>query len=653
MRVFRGGSSCDRRFGNLPLRSPSLHDEAYEQDLISRAYYVKSSFCVAVAMPSPSSVLRLSALSYLTVLSGATAALAQSATSYTNSNNLAQINLPNGVNFPGNNIPSENLNPRDITPDNEPEEALPAEPLPKLPPVDELLGDPESANTPDGVTSGSEETFVIRGVELEGSSVFTNEDFADLFAQYIGRPITFNELLQLRSAVTERYIEAGFLTSGAFIPPQTLENGFVTVQVVEGSIEEIEIVGTHRLKPGYVRDRLGVAAKPPINSEKLLAALQRLQIDPLIETVSADLQAGVRPGTSILRVEVTEANSFGLTVGLDNERSPSIGSNRRQVSLLEGNLLGIGDRVSASYANTDGSNSVDLSYSVPVGPYNTRLNLDGGISESRVIDDTFDVLDISSNSHYYDIGVTHPLIETPTEDFTLGLELSHRESQTRLGIDNIGPFPLSPGADEDGKTKVTALRFSQAWTKRSQQQVLAARSQFNVGLDFLDATDNEGDVPDSQFFSWRGQGQWVRLLGKNSLLFLRGDLQLATDSLLSSEQFGLGGAQTVRGYRQDALLRDNGALLSAEARFPVLKFSNTSMVKVTPFLEAGAAWNYADRSDGNNVLVGTGVGLLWQQDDNFSARLDYGIPLVNIDSDGDSNSLQDSGIYFSLQYSVF
>ncbi len=93
------------------------------------------------------------------------------------------------------------------------------------------------------------------------------------------------------------------------------------MQVIEGEIEAIEIVGTRRLKLGYIRSRLGLAAKPPINADKLLETLQRLQIDPLIETVSADLQAGVRPGTSILRVEVTEADSFGLTVGLDNGRS--------------------------------------------------------------------------------------------------------------------------------------------------------------------------------------------------------------------------------------------------------------------------------------------------------------------------------------------
>lgn len=538
--------------------------------------------------------------------------------------------------------------PENLTPDLQPEEPLPAEPLPQLPPIDELLGNPEEPNTPPNITGGSDQTFVISGIQLAGSTVFSTEDFAELFAEYTGRPVTFDELLQLRSVVTQRYVEAGFLTSGAFIPPQTLENGIVIVQVIEGEIEDIEIVGTRRLSPAYIRSRLGLAAQPPIKADTLLAGLQRLQIDPLIETVSADLQAGVRPGTSILRVEVTEANSFGMTVGTDNGRSPNIGSVRRSIGINEGNLLGIGDRVSLSYANTEGSNSLDFSYAVPVSPYNTRVNIEAGISDSRVVNSVFRVLDISSDSYYGEVGVTHPLIESPTQELSLGLALSHKRSQTRLGIENFGPFPLSLGADSEGRSRVTALQFSQNWTQRSQEQVLAARSQFNLGLDLLNATANSGDVPDSQFFSWRGQGQWVRLLGEDSLFFLRGDVQLATDKLLSSEQFGLGGQQTVRGYRQDALLRDNGALLSAEARFPILRFAIDSIVQITPFLEGGVAWNNENTPPGNNVLLGTGIGLLWQQGDHLSARLDWGIPLVNIDSPGDS--LQDSGVYFSLQY---
>ncbi|MEO0769815.1 MAG: ShlB/FhaC/HecB family hemolysin secretion/activation protein [Cyanobacteria bacterium J06649_4] len=561
---------------------------------------------------------------------------------------VSQINLPPSL--PPEVIPSEPLPPADVAP-VEPAEPLPTMPLPQLPPVDELLGDPEDTNTPGGITNGPEETFVVTGVQLEGSTVFTSDDFADLFAQYIGRDITFNELLQLRSAVTQRYVDEGFLTSGAFIPPQTLEGGVVTVQVIEGVIEEIEIVGTRRLNPRYIRSRLGLAAQPPINADTLLEGLQRLQIDPLIDAVSADLQAGVRPGTSVLRVEVTEAESFDLVLGLDNGRSPNIGSFRRSVDISEGNLFGIGDRIALSYSNTDGSNSLDVDYTIPVSPRNTAIRFEGGISESRVIDDTFEVLEISSDSFKYAIAIDHPLIETPTQDLELRFALFHNENQTRLGIDDIGPFPLSPGADENGESRVTALQFVQAWTKRSQQQVFAARSQFNLGVNLLNATVNEGDIPDSEFLSWRGQGQWVRLLGEDSLFFLRSDVQLATESLLSSEQFGLGGQQTVRGYRQDALLRDNGALLSAEARFPIIRFSDTSIVQIAPFFDIGTAWNNRNTPSGNNVLAGTGVGFLWEQGDNLTARIDWGIPLVDIDGTGDS--LQDNGIYFSLKYNLF
>ncbi len=547
----------------------------------------------------------------------------------------------------------------EVIPDRPLEERLPAAPLPQLPPVEDLLTpdsrtpDSRSTDLPSEGSSGSEETFVISGIRLVGGTVFTEEDFAELFARYIGRPITFDDLLQLRSAVTQRYVDEGFVTSGAFIPPQTLAGGIVTVQVVEGRIAEIKVTGTRRLSPDYIRSRLGLAAQPPINVETLLAGLQRLQVDPLIAGVSADLQAGISPGTSVLQVMVAEAASFDLSLGVDNSRPRNTGSVRRLLAVNEGNLSGLGDRANFSYTNTDGSNSIDVSYAIPVSPYNTRVNLEAGISESRVIDDLFSVLDISADAYYVEVGISHPLIETPTQAASIALALTQRENQTRLGLDDIGPFPLTPGADDQGRTRITALRFSQSWTQRSQQQVFAVRSQFNLGLGWFNATQNEGDVPDGQFFSWRGQGQWVRLLGKDSRLLLRGDVQLATGSLLSSEQFGLGGQQTVRGYPQDTLLRDNGILLSAEATFPIIRLAANDVIQVVPFLDAGAAWNAQNTANDSRVLVGTGIGLLWQQGDHFTTRLDWGIPLVNLADMERSRRWQDNGLYFSVQYDLF
>ena len=539
-----------------------------------------------------------------------------------------------------------------LPPDTVPEPDLPDDLLPPLPPPDELLSpDGEIPLPEDGLGEG-EATFYVADIQVIGSTVFDAADLEPLLAPYRDRQVSFNELLQLRSSITDLYVEAGYLTSGALVPPQTVVDNIVTIQVIEGELEDIVINGTRRLDADYIRSRVGLAAQPPLNVDTLLAGLQRLQLDPLIETVSADLQAGVRAGTSLLVIEVVEADSFAVNTGLANSRSPNIGGTQVSVGVDEGNLFGIGDRITLNYKHTDGSDGVDFSYTLPVSPNNDTLRFAAGYSDSRVINSAFSVLDISSDSAYYELGFRHPLVETPTEAAALGVTLSHQSSQTRLGLDDIGPFPLSPGADENGRTRISALRFFQEWTQRSQSHVLALRSQFNLGVDLLDATVND-NAPDSRFFSWRGQGQWVKRLDRaNRLFFLRGDIQLAADDLLSQEEFSLGGGQSVRGYRQDALRRDNGALLSAELRWPVARVPELDgVLQVTPFVDMGTVWNYNGNNPGPDTLVSTGFGLLWQQGDNFSARVDWGIPLVDLDTD--DNGLQDSGIHFSIQYTPF
>lgn len=532
-----------------------------------------------------------------------------------------------------------------------PEPSLPDQLLPTLPPPEELLPSAEPA-PPEAPLDGTDATFFVSTIEITGSTVFSQADLADLVAPYLNRQVSFRELLELRNAITERYVAAGYVTSGAILPPQTLVDDRVTIQVIEGELEDIVVVGLNRLNPAYVRSRLGLASAPPLNVDRLLAGLQRLQLNPLIETVAADLQAGSRPNLSVLVVDLAEADSFVVDLSLDNYGADSNGVGQRRLLLSEGNLSGLGDRITLEYENTDGSNGVDLSYTLPVSPNGDILRFRVGYANSRVIDPNFQVLDISSSSFYYDLGYRHTLIETPTEELTLGLTLSHQQSQTRLGLDNIGPFPLSPGADRDGITRITALRFSQQWTQRSQTHVLAFRSQFSLGLDWLNATVNPTG-PDSRFLDWRGQGQWLQRFGPDTLLLLRGDAQLASHDLLSPEKFGLGGAQSVRGYGRDVLLRGSGVLLSAELRSPIARIPELdSTLQLIPFLDAGVAWNVNDDlPSGPNTLIGTGLGLLWQQGDRLSMRADLGLPLVPLTED--RNVFQDSRIYFSVRYALF
>ncbi|MEH2380113.1 MAG: ShlB/FhaC/HecB family hemolysin secretion/activation protein [Nostoc sp.] len=531
---------------------------------------------------------------------------------------------------------------------------LPSPELPQpLPPPAELF--PPSAPTPtpeEPLPSNLPETIVVQRFEVIGSTVFSPEELAQATAEFTKRPISLTEVYQARSKITDLYIKNGYITSGAYIPPQTIQSGVIKIQVVEGKLEDIQVTGTRRLNPNYVRSRLAIATSPPLNRQRLLEALQLLQLNPLIQNVSAELSAGSQNGVSLLEVKISEAKTFSSQIILDNGRSPSVGSFRRRLQLNEANLLGFGDGLSLGYTNTDGSNSFDASYTLPLNPHNGTLSFNYGTTSSNVIEPPFNILDIQSASRYYEITFRQPIIQTPTQEFVLGLTASRRESDASYSpLGERLPFP-GLGADEQGRTKVSALRFFQEWTSRNSHEVIALRSQFNLGIDALSPTINQSP-PDSRFFAWQGQAQWARLLAPETLLLLRLNTQLASRTLLPLEQFGLGGQDSVRGYRQDYLLTDNGTFVSAEVQVPILRLPQIdSTLQVVPFADFGVGWNSSGRENPDpNILAAVGLGLRWSQSDRFTVRLDWGIPLISVDSN--ERTLQENGLYFSLFYNPF
>ncbi len=516
-----------------------------------------------------------------------------------------------------------------------------------LPPPEELLKpapqDPTAPSPTPDFSAPIPRSIEVRKFLVNGSTVFAPSRFEELLAEYTNRPLSFAELLQARSKVSELYTSNGYITSGAFIPPQELSEGVVNIQVLEGAIEEITVTGTSHLKPNYVKKRLEVATDGALNVDRLLTGLQMLQLDPLIETLSAELSAGSRPGQSTLDVTVREASPYRSSFTIDNGRAPSVGTFRQQASLGHANLLGYGDALSVNYTRTEGSDQWEANYSIPVNARNGRLTFSYSNTDSEIIEPPFDRVNIEAKSRNYELSFRQPLIETPTIEFSLGITGVRRESDTSLlGVN----YPLSPGANDNGETRLSILRFFQEVTARDARQVFAARSQFSVGVGWFGATVND-DEPDSQFFGWRGQMQLLRLLAPDTVLLLRSDLQLTPNALVPLEQFGLGGQQSVRGYRQDALLTDNAIFASAEVRLPIFKTEDRSIVvQVAPFLDVGTSWNSDGPDPEEKNLASVGLGLQFQWSDRLTARVDWGYPLIDFKSR--DRTWQENGFYFSL-----
>lgn len=512
--------------------------------------------------------------------------------------------------------------------------------------------------TPQSPIPPEADTITVKRFIVKGNTIFSQEKLDETLRPYTNRSISFAELLQARSVITDLYVKAGYITTGAYIPKdQTLEGEVaeVTIQVIEGQVTEIRVTGTRRLNPNYVRSRLQLGAATPLNERKLTDALRLLQADPLIDSISAELRAGVSPGTNILEVQVTEAPTWRGQLIADNGRSPSVGSFRRGVGLTQANLLGLGDGLSVSYNNTEGSNGVDLSYTLPINPRNGTLNFSYGRTNGNIIEQPFDRFDIESKSRYYQLTFRQPIIQTPNQEFALSLIGSVNENETSIGgVDT----PISLGADRKGLTRASALRFAQEYVLQNRSSVFSARSQFSLGINAFRATIND-NPPDSHFFSWQGQLQWVQLFGTYTdnlptapTLLVRTDLQFGDRPLLPTEQFGFGGLGSVRGYRQDVLLTDNGFFGTVELRLPVVRISGKSLIQLIPFVDVATGWNSGDSLQPDpHTLASIGIGLQFIQSRRFSARLDWGIPLVNLDSP--KRTWQENGVYFSIDFNPF
>lgn len=537
----------------------------------------------------------------------------------------------------------------DRRPDLLEEELPPSPPAFRLPP-------------PTLPTGEGQEPFLgrvfVRKILVTGSSVFTPEELSEITAPYENRSLTSEDLESLRRALTLRYIDAGYINSGATLPDQAVRDGVITFQIVEGVLSHISVEGNEWFRESYIRDRVELGAGPPVNVNPLQQRLQLLQQDNRLRAIHAELRPGVKPGEAVLNVKVEEKNPFYAWFAFNNYQSPSVGAERGLLTLGHQNLSGHGDILSLTYGRSEGLNpQIDAWYLLPVTVYDTTLLLRYRRNDYAVIDEIFDPLDTRSESDIYEITVRHPLVRTLHHEFALSLTGESLQDKTFL----LGePFSFYPGVD-NGESKVTALRFSQEWTYRTQREVLAARSRFSFGIDALDATTHSShSVPDGKFLAWLGQFQWARAFKTLDMqLLFRTDAQLSNQPLLPLEQIAVGGRYTVRGYRENLLVRDQALIASVELRIPLVQ--NTAWaeyLQIVPFSDYGYAKNRDLPSLDPRSIYSVGLGLRWgvplikspvELKLDFEFYWGYALKEVSVPD----YNIQDDGIHFQIAVTGF
>jgi hemolysin activation/secretion protein len=523
------------------------------------------------------------------------------------------------------------------------------QPLPNERPIVPL---PPAPTEPVPTPTEAQPTIPVRRINVIKSTVLSAQDIDPITAPLKGKSVTLQALAEAADKLTQVYLDRGYITSRVVLERQTIANGIVQMRAIEGTIEKINIEGTQRLKPSYVLSRVALGVSTPLNARKLEDQLRLLLADPLFKNIVPILEAGSQEGQSILTVQVTEAPPFGGGVSFDNFSPPSVGSERAGINLRYRNLTGIGDELSGAYygSTTGGSHIGSIGYRVPLNPMNGSLDLRADINRNRITQSPFDALNIKGASEQYEISYRQPLIRSPREELALSLGFAFQDGQTFIFNDLPQAFGIGP--DRDGVSRTSVVKFGQDYVRRDQQGAWSLRSQFNIGTGLFDATRNPGSIPDGQFFSWLGQVQRAQRLSEGQLLIGQLDVQLTPDSLLPSQQFVIGGGQSVRGYRQNARTGDNGVRASVEDRITLNRDrAGNPTLQVAPLVDLGAVWNASGNPNQlpkQTFLIGAGLGIIWKPFSGLNLRIDYGVPIIDLSDRG--NNLQDHGFYFTANY---
>lgn len=488
-----------------------------------------------------------------------------------------------------------------------------------------------------------------------------NKFLEDEFFRKARRKTCRAELQKLTDDVTRQYVENGYINSFATLddtvdPP--------AIKISEGEIEKLgsdtTIEGLQNVSRDYVLPRIQQYITSPFNVNKLEEGLVILNRDPNFKEFRGTILTSKDPnGKPELALDIKERNQFQGFVSFDNESPVAVGSERIGAGLSISNLTNFGDQLALSYYRTtsNGLNQYDISYSIPVNPQDGRLSFRVAPNNFRVTQSDFAALGIRGAGTLYEVNFRQPIARSRLDEFAISLGYAYQTGQTFLFNDFQTPFGIGP--ESDGSTRTGIIKFGQDYTIRElNNSAWSFRSQFNLGtgLGIFNVSSNKvnnPNAPTSYFLSWNGQIQRLQGLGQNVFLLASLDTQLASDPLLPSQQFTIGGVQSVRGFRQNVRVGDNGIRLSLENRWVLLRDAIDESIKLQfgPFVDLGAVWNHSrnpNQLPQQNFIAGGGLVAILEPIKGLTMRLDYAIPFLQL-SDKTSN-LQDSSLYFNMKY---
>ena len=405
------------------------------------------------------------------------------------------------------------------------------------------------------------QSFDVLEYEVEGNSVLTNLQIEKAVYPYLGYAKTIKDVEAARAALEKVYRERGFLTVFVDIPEQQVEAGVVVLRVTEGRVAKLAVTGNRYYSRGAIRAQVPELSPGQVPNftevQQQVAQLNRnanRQVTPV-------LRAGEAPGTVDIELKVDDKAPWHAEVELNNNQSPNTPPLRLQGSFRYDNLWQKEHSVSLLY-QTAPQDPQDLS--VFSGSY--LLPMWG----SNVLA----LYALHSNSQVAAVGGINVVGTGTIAGARAVFPLPAREGlfqSVTLGIDykNLNEAVLQGSGTVE--TPITYVPVTAQYRANWSGKTASMETQFSLNAAPRGLFGNSDEEFEQKRFNARASYVYLRagwktqlLLGRGFQLLTRLEGQLSNQPLVSSEQFCLGGVNSVRGYLECEALGDNGLFGSVE-----------------------------------------------------------------------------------------
>lgn len=468
--------------------------------------------------------------------------------------------------------------------------------------------------------------FNFGGIVFNGLDTYDYNDVTPIYDDQIGTEVTLADVYGIANRVTLKYREDGYVLTQVVVPPQTIDNGIVQLQVVEGYIDNIIIQGgdltKYELK--LIQDYASQISKGgALNIAELERNLLLVNDLPGLSARSVISPSPTTPGAANITI-IPERNLFDAVIGVNNHGSRFLGPVQFSGVGILNSALGFNERITGQVVVAPDAGLElafgSLTYDQPIGRYGTVLTVSGSITETDP-GYTLSQFDVEGKSRSVTIQAKHPLIRSRNTNVFARALFDYRNVESSNNIETTR------------KDKIRAVRAGLQADFLDRLFGVAVNSldlQISRGVDILNASE-EGDANmtraagDPQFTKANLRVQRLQRLTESFNLVLEGRAQLSNNPLLSSEEFGLGGISTVRGYDPSEVVGDDGIAGKAELQW------NTSdrNTQIFGFLDSGTVWNQDATSSATerDSLTSTGAGVRLNLPLDVDAEAIMAIPL--------------------------